>query len=69
MVAWGLQDDDMTFIRRELVTLLFEYVSRGDAVGIENKRDELAKWGLPIPVISGSLQGIFHMGIRWSLNF
>jgi hypothetical protein len=30
--------------------------------------DKPAKWGHPILVISGLLQGILHMGIRWSLD-
>jgi hypothetical protein len=32
MPAWGLKSTNMTSIRRELVTLLFEYVSSGGAV-------------------------------------
>jgi hypothetical protein len=30
--AWGLKNSDMTFLRREIRSLLFQYISRGDAV-------------------------------------
>jgi hypothetical protein len=32
MVAWGLKGSDMTFVRREIASLLFEYASVGNAV-------------------------------------
>ena len=32
MEAWGLKNYDMTFVHREIRTILFEYVRRGDAV-------------------------------------
>ena len=32
MVAWGLKNYDMTFVRHEIRTLLFKYIHRGDAV-------------------------------------
>ena len=32
MEAWGLKHYDVTFVRREIRTILFEYVRRGDAV-------------------------------------
>jgi hypothetical protein len=31
ITGWGLKDSDLTFVRRELRTLLFEYINRGDA--------------------------------------
>jgi hypothetical protein len=32
MVAWGLKNSNMTFVRREISSVLFKYVHRGDAV-------------------------------------
>lgn len=32
MAAWGLQNSDLTFVRREIRTLLFKYINRRDAV-------------------------------------
>jgi hypothetical protein len=32
MEAWGLKNYDVTFVRREIRTILFEYVRRGDAL-------------------------------------
>ena len=31
LVEWGLTSNDVTFIRRSLKTLLFEYILRGEA--------------------------------------
>jgi hypothetical protein len=31
LAAWGLQNSDLTFVRRELRSLLLKYVSRGEA--------------------------------------
>ena len=31
MLAWGLESSNMTFVRREISSLLFTYVDRGDA--------------------------------------
>jgi hypothetical protein len=30
--AWGLKNSDVTFVRREIRTLLFKYIHQGDAV-------------------------------------
>lgn len=30
-MAWGLEGSDVTFVRRDMVTALLDYVSRGDA--------------------------------------
>ena len=32
LAAWGLKNYNMTFVRRELRTLVFKYIHRGDAV-------------------------------------
>lgn len=32
LAAWGLKNYDMTFVRREIRTLVFKYIHRGDAV-------------------------------------
>lgn len=32
MVAWGLKNLDLTFVRFEIKTLLFKYILQGDAV-------------------------------------
>jgi len=32
LAAWGLKNSDMTFVRREIRTLLYKYVHQGDAL-------------------------------------
>jgi len=32
MVAWGLENGDLSFVRREMRDLLFKYIKQGDAV-------------------------------------
>lgn len=46
-----------------------EFFLKKNNTGLKIKwMDKPAKWGHPILVISGSLQGILYMGIRWSLD-
>jgi len=32
LAAWGLETDDLSFVRRDLKSLLFKYMKEGDAV-------------------------------------
>jgi hypothetical protein len=32
LTAWGLKNSDMTFVRREIRSVLLKYIDRGDAV-------------------------------------
>jgi hypothetical protein len=32
MAAWGLKNNNLTFVRRDLRTALYKYISRGEAV-------------------------------------
>jgi len=32
LVGWGLKDSNMTFVRHQIRTLLFQYIDRGDAI-------------------------------------
>jgi hypothetical protein len=32
MAAWGLKNNDLTFVRRDLRTTLYKHIARGDAV-------------------------------------
>jgi hypothetical protein len=32
MAAWGLKDKNLSFVRREITTLLFKYILEGEAV-------------------------------------
>jgi hypothetical protein len=32
LAAWGLKNGDVTFVRREIRTLLYKYIHQGDAV-------------------------------------
>jgi len=31
MILWGLKNSDVTFVRREIRSLLFKYIAQGDA--------------------------------------
>jgi hypothetical protein len=32
LTAWGLKNSDLTFVRRQIRSILLEYIDRGDAV-------------------------------------
>ena len=32
LAAWGLETDDVSFVRRDMTALLFKYMKQGDAV-------------------------------------
>jgi len=32
MAAWGLKNGDMSFVRREIMSVLFKYIREGNAV-------------------------------------